>query len=109
MFRKFVIKIPKFKQYNLFLSGVLANVREYKHSKLNKVDFAIVYWHSPLYFISVMERAEILSNGCDWLEFQEFIENKYKDNVWYDVIINDMKPNNFGYIGDRLVKVDYGV
>jgi len=111
IFNKFVIKIPTFKQYNLFLRGLLANLNEKSFSGIHS-DLARVYWCCGLGFLLIMERAEVIDNdggkwGSCW-HFIKMLEEKYKDDKLKSFLLSDCKPSNWGLIGDRLVKIDYG-
>ena len=112
IFNNFVIKIPNTKEYRLFLSGILANLQEKLWSGSHP-DLAKVKWCSLLGLILIMEKAE--SIGCcgyfedeTWDAFQDMLQERYKDDELSEFMLSDPKPSNWGYIGDRLVKIDYG-
>ena len=107
IFKTFVIKIPSFKQYNLFLHGLLANLQENlwtgQHPDLAKVHFC-----GKLGFFLVMEKAEVLSNHVDWGETLDGLREKYKDDELSEFMLSDFKPSNWGYVNCMLKKIDYG-
>lgn len=128
VFKSFVIKIPNFlKGYNLFLRGLFSNVQERKASKANYFipkgeSLAKVLFSCPFGFWLIMEKAitveEILRKHynehykptwerfCDLEEnFYRVIEYKFRKD---EFMLWDLRINNWGFIGNRLVKVDYG-
>jgi len=108
---KFVIKIPNFKEYRLFLFGILANMQEKEWSGRHR-DLAKVLYCFPFGLFLIMEKAyvigERMKDNESWLFFSEMIEERYKNDELKEFILSDAKPYNWGYIGDRLVKIDYG-
>ncbi len=111
IFKNFVVKIPNTQEYKLFICGILANLQEKLWSGCHP-DLAKVLWCSPLGLVLIMERAITLSTDelreFDWLKFKEDLEEKYKDDDLGEFMLSDTKPDNWGYVGDRLVKIDYG-
>lgn len=111
IFSKFVVKIPNFKELRLFLSGILANLQEKQWSGIHP-DLARVLFCSWFGLVLVMEKAEVCAErmGEDesWGPFIEMLEERYKDDEFKEFILSDGKPYNWGYIGNRLVKIDYG-
>ena len=107
VFKKFAIKIPTFKQYNLFLNGLLANLQEKTWSG-HHPDLAKVHFCGRLGFFLVMERAEVLSSDVDWLKTKETLEKKYKDDDLREFLMSDFKPSNWGFINGQLKNIDYG-
>jgi len=107
VFKKFVLKIPTFKQYDLFLNGLLANLQEKLWSG-NHPDLARVSFCGKLGFVLIMERAEVLGNDTNWLDTMEVLEEKYKDDELVEFLLSDFKPSNWGYINGQLKKIDYG-
>ena len=107
VFNSFVIKIPSFTQYNHFLYGLLANLKEKKWSGKHK-DLAKVFYCSRTGLFLIMEKAEVVSNNIDWGEFCDSLIDKYKDDELKEFMLSDLKPNNWGYVKNRLIKIDYG-
>lgn len=107
VFNKFVIKIPSFKQYNLFLNGLLANLQE-KLWTGHHPDLAKVYFCGKLGFFLFMEKAEVLSNDVNWEKTMERLGEKYKDDELSEFMMSDFKPSNWGFINGELKKIDYG-
>lgn len=109
VFNKFVIKIPNFQEYKLFLNGLLANLQEKSFSKMNRIDLAKVKYCNKFGFILIMEKAQELDvKNIDWLRFKERLEDKYKNDDMKEFMLSDSKPSNWGYINNKLVKIDYG-
>ena len=107
IFKQFVIKIPTIKEYRLFLKGILANLQEKKWSG-HHIDLAKVLFCSKFGLFLIMERADVISNNIDWASFQLMIKSKYQYDNLQDFLLSDLKPSNWGYIRDHLVKIDYG-
>lgn len=110
IFNKIVIKIPNNQEYRLFLNGILSNLREKRFSSMGRNDLAKVKFCDNLGLFLVMEKAQELDiDNMDWLEFEEHLRERYKDDNLKDFILPDSKPSNWGYIGNNLVKIDYGL
>jgi hypothetical protein len=105
LFKNIALKMPTLKRYNLFLHGILANLQEKQFSGSHP-DLAEVKWCSPLGLILVMERAEAIS--LDGHSLYVGLKEKYQDDKMKEFLLSDCKPSNWGYIKDRLVKIDYG-
>jgi hypothetical protein len=104
VFKRFVIKVPNTQEYRLFLHGILANFQEKLWSGYH-ADLARVLWCSFLSLVLVMERADVISDDDSLLEQ---LEAKYADDDLKEFLLRDHKSSNWGYIGNRLVKIDYG-
>ena len=103
-----MIKIPNlFVQYDHFLYGLLANLKEKNMSGKHK-DLAKVFYCNNLGIFLIMEKAEVVSNDIDIGEFCDLLTDKYKDDKLKEFMLSDWKPSNWGYIRGRLVKIDYG-
>lgn len=117
--KNIVIKIPRFTySWEHFLKGIIGNIQENKTWKYNsgKWESGNSYLLCPVVFCSwggwilIMKRADIkkhieeIRNESQCLDA---IETRY--SKWVEVgFKGDDKPDNYGYIGDQLVKVDYG-
>lgn len=100
---RYVIKIPTFTQWNLFLHGLLGNMNEKIWWK-NSGDLRLcpVLWSCPGGFLNIMARArEVTVN--EYLGMSK----KYMKN-YFDTIPVEIKPSSFGWIDRRLVAIDYG-
>lgn len=71
-------------------------------------DLAKVIYCNGLGLFLVMEKAIVISSEVDRFDFIEYIENKYKNDKYHSIMLSDITPDNFGYIGEHLVKIDYG-
>lgn len=94
--KNFAIKLPTFRSWSLFLTGLLANMQEAlwwttKDSRLCPVVFSC----SGGWFI-VMKRAEPLDDDCE-INYDHFVG-----------LPLDPKITNFGKIDGRVVLIDYG-
>lgn len=109
VFKTFVIKVPNTQEYKLFLHGILANLQEKVFSRINRPDLAKVKFCGKLGLFLIMERAETLDViNLDWLKFKEDLEEQYKNDEMKEFMLSDAKPCNWGYIDNKLVKIDYG-
>ena len=107
VFKKVVVKIPTIIEYRLFLNGILANLQEKSFSGIHS-DLAKVKFCDKLGLILIMEKVDVLSNDINWLDFNNSLKEKYKNDKLKDFLLSDCKPSNWGYINNHLVKVDYG-
>ena len=109
IFKNFVIKIPNIQEYRLFLHGILANLQEKTFSCMNRIDLGKVKFCSHFGFILAMEKANVLNyEDIDWNKFEDFLKLKYKDDEMKEFMLSDLKPTNWGYINNQLVRIDYG-
>ena len=105
--KKYVIKFPTFKTYELFLNGLLANIQEKKFSGTHK-DLAKVKYCNKYGLFLLMEKANVLPNSVDYNDFLKYLKDKYRNDDMKSFMLSDMKVNNWGYINNRIVKIDYG-
>lgn len=110
IFKKYVIKIPTFREWRLFLHGLIANINEgdaFKHLK-SRDDLAKVYYYNKLGLFLIMERVVVCDNDECW-SLLEILEEKYKNDGLKKFMMSDYKPSNWGRRTDgTLVKIDYG-
>lgn len=99
IFKDFVVKIPNFTcQWNHFLSGLIGNMEEFKTWKYNKSELLCpILWASWGGWILIMKRVEVCT---------------YEDEIDYTPWVTagfggDDKPDNYGYLDNKLVKIDY--
>lgn len=110
IFKKYVIKIPTFREWRLFLHGLIANINEgdaFKQLK-SRDDLAKVYYYNKLGLFLIMERVVVCDNDecCSLLEI---LEEKYKNDEFKKFMMSDYKSSNWGRRTDgTLVKIDYG-
>lgn len=107
IFNKIVIKLPKINRYESFIRGILENIVEGKLSGLHE-DLCKVIYCNRFGLFSIMEKANPIPDDIDRFDFLEMLENKYKNDLCKDILLSDFTPENYGYINDRIVKVDYG-
>lgn len=107
IFNKVVIKIPKINHYESFIRGILENIVEGARSGSHD-DLCKVIYCNRFGLFSIMEKANPIPNNIDRFVFLEMLESKYENDSYKDVLLSDYTPENYGYIGNHLVKVDYG-
>lgn len=105
VFRNVVIKVPNFTcQWSHFLQGLLSNIRESRTWKAcnseNKHLLCPVLWASFGGWILIMKRVD----KC--LEYDDY--DKYDISAHRRHFEGDDTISNYGLIGNRLVKIDYG-
>lgn len=106
------IKIPSFFSWDFFLRGILANIYEcgrwgyYFHLQLGypelKHPLCPVLYLAPLGLFVIQRRAIQPRN------FTDKHLNRYKKQLRRNPYTSDFKTENFGFIGRRLVCLDYG-
>lgn len=100
---KLAFKIPSFRTYPLFLTGVLCNIQERNFSKNLKSDLICpVLFKSPLGFLIIMPRCEP-TNLQSFDDVQKIIEPFREAGIPVE-----SKPCSFGIYKGKLVAVDYG-
>lgn len=109
---KYAIKVPTVRHgWIHFLYGLLANMQERRlwHA-WSEIDdskamrLAPVLWSIPGGWLVVQERAYVPRNYRRKFTF----EKVYELAPLFNGLPTDIKPSNFGFIGRRLVMVDYG-
>lgn len=110
IFKKYAIKIPTFKEWRLFLHGLIANINEgdtFKQLK-SRDDLAKVYYYNKFGLFLIMERVVVCDND-ECLSLLEILEEKYKNDEFKKFMMSDYKTSNWGRRTDgTLVKIDYG-
>lgn len=97
------IKVPNFDEWRLFLLGLLANMQEAAFSRTGWPELCPVLFALPGGGLIVMRRATVLTDA----EFRQLDMAAWVDCGDY-TIPAEIKSDSFGYIGDRLVAIDYG-
>lgn len=110
VFKNKVLKIPTFREWRLFLHGMIANINEgdcYKNLS-KREDLAEVYYYNKLGIFLIMERVNVCDNN-EWYSLLELLKEKYKDDELKELFMSDYKPGNWGRRSDgTFVKIDYG-
>ncbi len=106
----YAIKIANWTRWELFLHGLLANMNEQRFRCLYKNEsekaMAPVLFVIPGGLLSIQRRVRpVRHRGLFWLSLEEIT---HKTNLGREFWYNDPKPENFGYIGSQLVKIDIG-
>lgn len=115
-FKNIVVKIPNFSyQWDHFLLGLIANIRESRTYKYNKNSELLcpVLWCSWGGWVLIMKKADVEKhikevNADSTLEDDPNLELRLRYSKWIDAGFGgDDKCDNYGYIGEKLVKIDY--
>lgn len=108
VFKHFVIKFPSFSSWKLFLHGLLANIQEGSFTKAMEKQTGLVpvYYFNSLGFCLISKRARLVKHrGLFWVELTRLVvTSELHEDFWLD----DVKPENFGFINNQLVKIDLG-
>ena len=107
VFHFFVVKIPNIFNYLHCIKGLLANIQETNTYRWNSGKYYTwkcsllcpVFWASWGGWIIVMKRARVLTKE----EFESADTRLHREHFY-----GDDKFNNYGYIDNRVVKIDYG-
>lgn len=106
IFKNFVVKLPSMYCFESFLEGILSNIREYKF-KDSPADFnlaPILFRLTPL--ILVMKKCEPV---VDIDKYFNDLDKLCKDGgLPTNFYLSDAKPENYGYMKGKLLKIDYG-
>lgn len=93
----FAFKLPSLRSWRDFLFGLLNNMNEAAWHREHP-DYCPVIWAAPLGLLLVMPRAQILDDAA-FAALQSFAA---------DLPGVERKASSWGWLGDRLVAVDYG-
>lgn len=102
--KRYAIKIPSFYNWRMFLVGNICNLTEIELSTLNDPYLCPVIWKSWGGLIIVMPRCREPSKKFFKME-KEHTRHKVISEELY---MSDGHRENYGYLGHRLVKIDYG-
>jgi hypothetical protein len=110
LFSKVAVKIPTFKNWEMFLYGLLGNIQERRFRKMypKETERALppVLFSLPGGFLVIQKRVRpVRHKGFFFLALAEVIATSSLDAEFWK---NDPKMENFGYLENRLVKVDIG-
>lgn len=99
-------KLPHPGAWRRFLRGLLANMQEAAWSRTGDVRLCPVRLAVPGGFLVVMVRAEPFAS---WGEAEVAACNELaSERPWRCQVPAEIKHSSWGWIGDRLVAVDYG-
>jgi len=100
----YAIKVPRLNYgWGKFLTGLLCNMQERMMGTLGLDALCPVVWSIPGGWCVVMRRARIMTDE----EFDAFDVEAFLDRPDYSVPA-ERKSNSFGWLGDRIVAIDYG-
>lgn len=105
---KYVIKFPRFNSWKSFVQGMLSNMTEGQWKGYDNPHLCPITYSDRLGLLVVMRRAKpVQHTGLFWVELEKIlVEESTLDRDFFEY---DATPKNFGYLGGRLVKIDYGV
>lgn len=101
----YAFKIPSLHGYTQFLWGLLANMQEVKFSKISSIKDKLcpVVFYIPFGLMLVMPKVRVLNqNEISKSELESFCLDK---NC---IIPSEIKYDSFGYLGNKLVAIDFG-
>lgn len=99
----YAVKFPKFFSWKAALLGLLANMREQEFSREGWPELCPVLWGIPGGFMIVMARAEPMTFE-EWSAFDDWAFRNHPDYV----VPCESKPESYGWLGGRVVAIDYG-
>lgn len=99
---RWALKFPTVREWRLFLCGLLGNIQESRFSELQWPGVCPVTFSLPLGFLVVMPRVRMMTDE----EFQSFDWSGWLPDEVGDLA--ESKPDSFGWLGERLVVIDYG-
>ncbi len=104
---KYAFKFPRIHHntdmWKLFLQGLLANMQETLFGTCGFKSLCPVVFHIPGGFLTVMLRAEPLSE-YEWTFLD--LEKHFENEVSPDLV--EFKQDSFGKLNGNIVAVDYG-
>lgn len=107
--KKYAIKIPSFYSWKMFLHGLIANLNERafkEYSCTPGSGLCPTVYASETGLISIQKRClPVQHRGMFWVELAHLACSTV---LHEDFFYSDAKPENFGYIDGKLVKLDYG-
>jgi hypothetical protein len=106
---KYAIKVPCGRYgWKGWLKGLLANLKERELIKYGFPQFCPILWSDPLGLVVIMPRCRILTEeeAMDTMQYHDFFRSTFP--VFNHWIPTENKADSFGYLGDKLVAVDYG-
>lgn len=100
---RWAIKIPRLCSWRNFLQGLLANQQEAVFGRLGWDGICPVLLYLPGGFLVVMPRAEPVPDDF----FLHFQFDDFVNREDYTIPV-EYKLSSFGFIGEKIVAVDYG-
>jgi hypothetical protein len=101
--RRWAIKFPRLVSWRLFMCGLLANMQEREFSRAAWPELCPVLFALPGGWLVVMPRCVPMSSD----EWHAYVSDDWRERADYVVPV-EMKLDSFGWLGDRIVAVDYG-
>lgn len=102
----YAVKVPWAPEWRLFLLGMVGNLAEARWKDLNHPGLCKVYYTSSTGLFAIYERLRpVKHTGLFIIELARLcaIHKDLPESFW----LSDAKPNNFGYRGTELVKLDF--
>ncbi len=100
----YVLKLPRFDSWRLFLNGLLGNMTEVQFNKMREWDDYLcpIVFSLPLGFLVVMPKCRTFNHLWD-------SDKKMRDKILEETNgLVENKTCSFGYLNGNLVAVDYG-
>ncbi len=101
---RFAIKVPAIWRWQTILWGLLANMQERAFAKTGWPEFAPVLFSDPFGFILVMPRVRVMTDE-EFEDFDYYVFTRRSDG---SVVPVEAKSDSFGWLGGRVVAIDYG-
>lgn len=101
-----VLKLPTLSSWKGFLCGLMANMQESSYSD-SSPKFCPVKLAVPGGFLNVMAYARPLTDE-EWVALDKTAFDKFRRSTAGFYLPCEYKRNSLGYIGEKLVIVDYG-
>jgi len=103
---RYAIKVAWADSWKNFLRGCVYNLDETTWSPVNSKNLTRIYWCSCTGLLSIHERVRPVRHyGLFRVDLAEICATSFIDSYFWML---DSKPENFGYRGTTLVKLDYG-
>lgn len=107
---RWAVKFPTLHSWELFLQGLLGNCREARWGGLRELwrepALPPVVFVCPGGWFQIQRRVRpVRHRGLFWVDLAEVVaKSELPEQLW----TSDAKPENFGWLGSQLVKIDVG-
>lgn len=103
LINNYALKIPSFRSWKLFLTGLICNIKETEFSKTQWEELCPIVFSTWGGFLNIMKRTQPLTKK----EWEMFDYNKFINKKEYTIPV-EMKYCSFGTLKGKIVAVDYG-
>lgn len=101
LFGKYALKFPSIRSWKCFLQGLVSNIKEKEHSRLNNPYLCPVIFYIPSGILVIQKRAVIFTENE--AEKYDLMRISSEAGIWVEP-----KASSFGWIDGNIVAVDYG-